>query len=443
MKKRYEFAILLFCFTLFFSSCSKDEDLIETKATEYKEGMSEAIDSLFAIKDVNSVSWENLVQKRIDFFAKKKLEEKSVISTFESTVDKTLSLNFPSQLQVVNSSLIDLMDYPVNIISETSVNGGGYLTVKGKEKTLYYSNQSNGDNQLFYIRILPLSTGGGVLIYTFIDGEKYYVSSGVNSANPNYVLAYTTKNTDGGRVGVVWDFLKGETINEGAYVISNATSIREDNSGNIYHLVLGNDLGKTHLKKYKKLGNQEFIVKPLEDFKVLNIEYNTNGQAVKMPDFMVKYTYNNGSSVMQSISTKFKNRASYTSEWTNTTNNSIEVSTDVKVGLPFFAGGSVSTDVSSSFKAVYGKEEVKEDTREYDIPLNIPPYTKIVATATVGQYKLRVGYTATLKGEETGRVVKVHGVWSGVSLTEINVVVRQYDVSRGELKSVRNIILNK
>lgn len=151
----------------------------------------------------------------------------------------------------------------------------------------------------------------------------------------------------------------------------------------------------------------------------------------QVPDFIVNWSYSNGSSVSQSMTTNFGSKASRTSSFTENNSFSLKVSTTIKAKVPFLASGQIQTEVASSHQFTYGESETLEDTRSYNFPLTVPAKTKIIATAKVTQFILSVPYIATLKGKNTGNIIKVAGVWEGVDLTDVDVIVTETDLTTG------------
>ncbi|MDV3662997.1 hypothetical protein CMU51_02865 [Elizabethkingia anophelis] len=85
-----------------------------------------------------------------------------------------------------SSSFLELKDYPVNIISKENVNGNFYLTTQGTNRNATFEKQNNSDNQKFYLEF-PSESNGAISIYTFINGQKYVLTTGINPATNSLI----------------------------------------------------------------------------------------------------------------------------------------------------------------------------------------------------------------------------------------------------------------
>lgn len=331
-----------------------------------------------------------------------------------------------------SSSFIELKDYPINIISKENINGDFYLTTKGEKKELAFEKSNDSDNQKFYLDFVE-SGGGNISILTYINGEKYVLVAGHRKNDPNFKVIFPTKVTPGMTFvkGYFWKFLSGSTVHPESYILRN-TGIRYSENGFTDYGVLGNDnFSKVFINKYLNQGKQEFEIRPVDDFEIVSVQFDDTNTAnvIQQPDFVTKWFYSNNTSVQQSMSTAFSQRASVTSNWSKTTGGSINVNTTVKTGIPFIAEGKVSTTLSTNYSATYGKNETMEDTQTYNFPIVVAPRTSITATAIVGRSLINLKYTAKLKGKKTGKLITLNGTWSGVSCNNIKVTLEQRDLN--------------
>ena len=207
----------------------------------------------------------------------------------------------------------------------------------------------------------------------------------------------------------------------------------EPTIGNVYNKVIGGQANKIYFGKNFNQLNQTFELRVIGDYEIQNIEYLNDARApiTQIPDFIVNWSYSNGSSVQQSMTTNFGSKASKTSNFSEQNSFSLKVSTSFKAKVPFLASGSIKTEVGSSQSYTYGQSESSEDTRTYDFPLLVPAKTKVTATAKVAKFKLNVPYIATLRDKNTGYILKVAGVWEGVDLTDIDVTVNETSLVTG------------
>ncbi|CAI9683881.1 ETX/MTX2 family pore-forming toxin [Elizabethkingia anophelis] len=321
-----------------------------------------------------------------------------------------------------SSSFLELKDYPVNIISKENVNGNFYLTTQGTNRNATFEKQNNSDNQKFYLEF-PSESNGAISIYTFINGQKYVLTTGINPATNSLI----PKIRDNSFRGTFWQFLGGGTVHPDAYILQN-TGIRYRDNGITTYGVIGNsDASKIFVDKYLSQGKQEFEIRPIDDFEIISLEYDNpeTGTIIKQPDFITTWFYSNNTSVQQSMTTGFSKRASFSSNWSKTTGGSLSVNTTLKVGIPIIAEGKITTTVNTNYSSTYGKSESMEDTQTYNFPIVIAPRTSVTATATVGRYLINLNYTAKLRGKNTGKLITLKGTWNGVSCTDIKVTLEQ------------------
>ena len=62
--------------------------------------------------------------------------------------------------------------------------------------------------------------------------------------------------------------------------------------------------------------------------------------------------------------------------------------------------------MTTSHSATYGESETTQDSRNYNFQVVVSPMKKVVATATVSTYKIRLNYTVYLTSVTTERTVK-------------------------------------
>ncbi|MEN5232950.1 aerolysin family beta-barrel pore-forming toxin [Sphingobacterium faecium] len=361
----------------------------------------------------------------------------AIIPIEESPLKKYLKL-FPNQSLITTknttlsypSTLYDLKDLPLNIVVKGNTTADRFFTSQGtNQEVLLAPENSNNPHQRFKIGIMPL-TG-----YIYIKNvEDKLVSAGVYTNNPNVDILYVKDNTNS--IGAMWNFIESYQHKPG-YTLQNADVLGFDGPeptiGNVYNKVIGGQANKIYFGKNFNQLNQTFELRVIGDYEIQNIEYLNDARATitQIPDFIVNWSYSNGSSVQQSMTTNFGSKASKTSNFSEQNSFSLKVSTSFKAKVPFLASGSIETEVGSSQSYTYGQSESSEDTRTYDFPLLVPAKTKVTATAKVAKFKLNVPYIATLRDKNTGYILKVAGVWEGVDLTDIDVTVNETSLVTG------------
>lgn len=324
------------------------------------------------------------------------------------------------------STLYDLIGIPLNIIVKSNTSNNRFLTSQGTGNLITLATENTGNsNQRFTIGFMPLT---GYIYIKNVQGNL--VSAGTYTNNPDVNVLYVKSSTS--TLGATWDFI--ETTTPG-YILQNADVLGFDGPvptfGNVYNMVIGADGNSIYFDKYRNQTKQEFEIRVVDDFEIQSIEYLNDPRVTltQVPDFIVNWSYSNGSSVAQSMTTNFGSKASKTSSFTQNNSFSLKVSTKFETGIPFLASGEIQTEVGTSHSFTYGENETVEDTRSYNFPLIVPAKTKVVATAKVTQFKLSVPYIATLKGKNTGKIIRVAGVWEGVDLTDVDVIVTETNLT--------------
>lgn len=304
--------------------------------------------------------------------------------------------------------------------------GNNTLQSQGKGKEVKLAPFSSSDrNQLFHLRFLPASSGIPYLLYS--ANEEAPIGAGSYTSNPNKYVLYTQAANSTSLFGFSWNFSMNATSD--SFYFINQDILGSGNGGpwDVFNYYLDANNGAIGFARSNNSISQQFNIVPNDVFTLQNIEYlnDATAQLSHIPDFITNWTYTNGTSVQQSINTSFGQKASKTSSFTNQNTFTTKMSTETKVGVPFVAGGSLKIEIGASLQNTYGKSETTEDTRSYDIPLLIPANTRVTATATISRYKMDVNYIATLRGQNTNKLIKVRGVWSGVDCTDIIVNTQQ------------------
>lgn len=343
------------------------------------------------------------------------------------------------------SDLYDIRDFPINIIVKENNTGQLFLTSQGVNQVLTFGSENAGNpNQRFSLGILPLT--GYVVIKT---AEGKLLSAGQYTNNPGVDVLYVKDNDD--TFAASWNFLSGQ-VTQGSFILENADVLGFDGPeptfGNVYNKAIGSQGNSIYFDKYRNQAKQEFEIRLIDDFELQSIQYINDATATvtRIPDFMVNWTYTNGSSVQQSITTDFGQKASKTSTFSTKNTFTAKVTATVKAKIPFIADGTLSTELTGATESTYGGSETFEDTRNYNIPLLVPANSQITATATVARYQMSVNYIATLRGRNTGKIINVAGTWSGVDCTDIVVGVQQTNLRTmavTKMPSVKVVAENK
>lgn len=343
-----------------------------------------------------------------------------------------------------NASFDDFIDFPLNIVVKENTNGNTFLTSQGLNKELILAPQKRDDaSQKFYLARMPLT--GLLMLQTYVNNQKKLVSAGYYTNNPSKTILYAKDGTS--TSGAVWTFRKA-AINTSAHILENEDILGfdgpEPTMWNVYNKVIGCEgTNGIYFDKYRNQAKQEFEIRPVDDFKFESIEFENNASATlsQLPDFIVSWTYSNGSSLEQSMSTAFAKKAAKTSNFTQQTGLSLNVSTSGSVKVPFLSEFKITTSTTATTSFTYGKSESIEDQQNYNFPIRIAPKTNITAKAIVGRYVMNVNYTATLRGIKTNKLVKIRGVWEGIDCIDVKFVIEERPLVGSQV--LRSETLNK
>lgn len=156
----------------------------------------------------------------------------------------------------------------------------------------------------------------------------------------------------------------------------------------------------------------------------------------QIPDFVVRWEYENRSSVTQQLSTGFSSTATRTSSFSNTYGVSVSVTSSFSVNVPV-TSANLTISMNSSYSHTWGKSETQSDTRNYNFPISVPPYCRIVAEAIVARYQLNVGYTTYLRSVNTGKEIRLEGRWSGIDCAEIKAKCTEYELDSNNITKIK------
>lgn len=148
------------------------------------------------------------------------------------------------------------------------------------------------------------------------------------------------------------------------------------------------------------------------------------------------WEYENRSSVTQQLSTGFSSTATRTSSFSNTYGVSVSVTSSFSVNVPV-ASANLTISMNSSYSHTWGKSETQSDTRNYNFPISVPPYCRIVAEAIVARYQLNVGYTTYLRSVNTGKEIRLEGRWSGIDCAEIKAKCTEYELDSNNITKIK------
>ena len=172
------------------------------------------------------------------------------------------------------------------------------------------------------------------------------------------------------------------------------------------------------------------------DADITAIYDDATATVAQIPDFVVRWEYENRSSVTQQLSTGFSSTATRTSSFSNTYGVSVSVTSSFSVDVPV-ASSNLTISMNSSYSHTWGKSETQSDTRNYNFPISVPPYCRIIAEAIVARYQLNVGYTTYLRSVNTGKEIRLEGRWRGIDCAEIKAKCTEYELDSNNITKIK------
>lgn len=321
----------------------------------------------------------------------------------------------------IYEELQQLDQIPIYLQIKGNTSSRQFLSASGEGKELTFEVFKENDlTQQFYIRILPASTGIPYMIYSKKTNTP--ISLGAYSNNPDVKVVYAKPATNTSTFGTSWDIRRGEYYPAESFIIENQDYPRQGSSGlwyDIYYSVITANGSKVSLDKYTKVPNQEFSIVPVEDFRIESVTFDTNVATLSNAPYVVfsdKFT--NSGPIDQNHTFSISESYRESSSFNRRTSYNVNITTKVKVKVPFIANGEISTSVSEGQDFTYGEsEEVTHNiTRTY--PISVPANYTAQMTLTLSKYSMDVEYCAVCVGKTSGRRINIRGTWKGVDVQE-------------------------
>lgn len=372
---------------------------------------------------------------------KKKANKRNISSYMRNSTEYLLSEN-----------LYNLDDYPFLIRSSVGTNK--YLSVSsaGKEVVLLnYSKPSNTtyvpSQYRFYVKNLPSTSGIPYLMYS--QATKTPLSVGQYSSNPNEKIMFARPNNNGDLYSASWDIFHsssydGSPKSNGSIVIESQ-ALLESNPNNywdVYNLVLCITNNKARYSKYNKYSNQEFIIEPIGDFTVDEIEYiddysiSATKHFLKIPD---KEIPNESSFMTNSEVFKYDYYVSESSDFLPNQGINVKLIGDNLFIHPIIEDdGTVTLNPRSVDYKVPYSTVARSWSKCFAIeePVLIPPLSKAVLSVELEYYDLEINYVATSKCGEAK--LKIGGKWKGrIYMNRANTNARIYSLTNNQL--IKNV----
>ena len=137
------------------------------------------------------------------------------------------------------------------------------------------------------------------------------------------------------------------------------------------------------------------------------------------PDFISDIIVENETSLEQSMTANFTQKATIQSRFSKTDGFSVTVKAGASINICEILNAGVDVTTVSSTTASFENSETLEDSRSYSFPVRVPPFKKVKACVVVQRYNANISYRAVFKGTRTGRRLTLTGKWEGVTASTI------------------------
>ncbi|MFT3903647.1 MAG: hypothetical protein QM727_10750 [Niabella sp.] len=368
--------------------------------------------------------------ERNEPFSSSSLKEPIQAKIPDSTIIPLDETKFPKKNKKVSlmsyssSELNQLEGLEFYIQSKDSYYGKNSFKTKGLGKEITLEPFSSGNKaELFYLKILPATSGIPYLIYSY--DQKAPIGVGTYPSNPNKYLLYTANSTNPSSLfGFSWDFYKNDAQNN--YYIENQDLVGQGSGGwwDIYNYVISINDGTIGFAKNNYLISQQFSIVPNDEFTIEELEFTEIGAQILQtsPSFPLKAETikNNGAnplirkldiSVTQSDASSFKETSAISTKYTASS----------KVGASLFkvveASGTFTFERGTQETIEYGKSSNRTTTITDSYSLTVSPYSVLTWKYTASRHNIRLPYTVHLKGVKTGKLLTINGLWEGYDYT--------------------------
>ena len=355
-----------------------------------------------------------------------------------------------------NSNIYAIRELPVTISVNKVASGDSkysylYCSGKNQEVTLSSlddkSSLADKNENKFYLKVLPASTGIPYLIYS--SKAKTPLTIGHYNKKPNVKILMAQDNDDKLSDYASWDLISSSRY-KGYFSIQNTLCMGQTNPSDPWS-IFNYNLAAT---AEKKLGfeqpnatslQQLFEIVPTDTFTLSSIEYDLNTKTITKSTENHYGTGQNLSSQEALVNVNFSFDATESSHFTFP-NNTLHVNMyDKQVDVPLIIGEGILLPGSDSYqtpmKAPFPYSNRYSTLRRilYTKKLNCPGRHNIKVLASFVKYDISINFTAKayyknmVNNVEDMRIVTIAGIWRGTLFedpTEIEPVRKETTFTR-------------
>ena len=391
MKKHYFFASCLAALAL--SSCSEDsmiENLVSNSETQTTELASRSIPLNDSIIQLNEEDFPDAPQIK------------------------------PLSYGELNTMLSQLNEVPIQIQSTQYNMGKNTLEFVEPGKELKFSSFSKGNKkQMFFIKILPPSSGINYLLYTWNDnpsGDKYPIGVGSYASNPDKYVLYAKKDNTGTLFGFSWDFMYSNSKN--GIVIENQDLLGQGSGGpmDLYHYSITASSGLISIDRTHKGASQEFVI---------------------IPDYSYEMTKKLTVSETKTEECTFTEQKGLSLTMSGSQQLGISIAEVINIG------GSASIQQGETQTVTYANRTSIQRTITDEINYTVPAHTRTKVQYMMTRCTLSVPYKITCR-DKAGKnlTLEVRGVWNGVDYMRSDLIKEDTPLSNPNNVKVTKIKLS-
>lgn len=398
MKKNL-ICVLALVLTLF--ACQKNVDLSSENQKELSEEMiAKVVDET---KAFSHIAFDTIVPLNEKDFPERRSKKRSSMDSYSSELNQLEGWQFYIQSKNPYNS-----------------NNTFVTTGKGLEVKLAPYSATNAA-QLFYLKILPATSGIPYLLYS--QKENVPIGAGSYASNPQKYVLYAASTTNPNLFGFSWDFLPSS--NQDAYYIENQDLVGQGSGGwwDVYNYVLNANNGVITFAKNDGSFFQHFSLVPNDDFIIESFEYSLEGAQIisSAPSAIDGDAIINPGSYPITGQIQVNKTVKQTNQYNETTGITTKFSTTQNVSVNVLKivdiNNSYSFELGGTKTFQYGKSEEVSFTFNRSYTMTIPASTIYSWQYVVMQHSTKIPYTMRVRGIRTQRTLNIVGVMDGVDYT--------------------------
>lgn len=331
-----------------------------------------------------------------------------------------------------------------------------YLTTNGIGQAItlnpFKSDYREQMHQLFYIKVLPATSGIPYLIYSYSNGTPLGV--GQRESDPNNKVLFTMQD-DSSLYSASWDIYKA-TNKSGCLVIESQSYIGQGDSGNwmdvFYHVWETKGSNPVGFGKYQQKKSQEFIITPTVTFTLKDIKFINDYSAVVTQTGTKSITsshQNNSYQPDNSYVMHFNGQENELSSFIEDKSINFKLGgLDQMFKRPTVIQGKINLVPNDDAKgdAIYATSQNIKKTISASLPISIPPRTKMEVTYIFRKYNVEADYEAVAEFARRGGgkviTIKLIGKWKGTLYVDEKdePIIKKINLDTGNVQSVRKDI---